>query len=613
MADYFIEQNIAFIVLNNPPVNVLSIKVRINILKHFEAASSDDSVKAIVFRSKGKHFCAGADISEFKTGLVFENFIAFIFNDIEQCSKPVFALVHGNAFGGGFELALACHYRIAAENAFFALPEVKLGILPAAGGSQRLPRLIGLWHAADLILSGRSISAAEALSKGVIDHLVPLPENSENFEISLQRSCIEFVKARLNQFSDKRRICNLPFEPLNSFFYKQIEQSVLKKSKGMDAPLKIFSLLKKSVGLDFKNGQKLEQKTLGELINGTQTKALQHLFFAERALFKFPSASNPLLLPINSIGVIGAGTMGTGIAINFLEAHFSVVLVEQNEKQLQKGVELIKTHFQRKEKMKKMASAMVKKKIALLKGSTDSNDLSSVDLVIEAVFEDLKLKMDILSNLDKICKKDALLCTNTSTLDIDKIAEATSRKDKVMGMHFFAPANVMKLLEAVKGAATSEKTVLNVMNIAKRIKKTPVLVGNCFGFVANRMLLAYMSQAFQLLNEGCLPSEIDKALEDFGFVMGPLKVCDLSGIDIINHIKKSYLNSFPDTKEKHLEIFTVSDKLFELKRLGVKSGRGFYKYKKGSPKGEEDAEMKKILAENSGKRGGKKSKKRRNR
>uniref|UniRef100_A0A6A7G8Y7 Peroxisomal bifunctional enzyme n=2 Tax=Hirondellea gigas TaxID=1518452 RepID=A0A6A7G8Y7_9CRUS len=602
MTSYKTIKDVAVITIENPPVNALSLAVREGILDGLSRASKDDTVCAIVIIGGGRTFPAGADISEFANGKAFTKPLPQIIEKIESTQKPIVCAIHGTAFGGGLEVALGCHYRIASTRSKVGLPEVNLGILPGAGGTQRLPRLIGVWLAAEMICSGKPIEAVDADAKGILDDLVEISslESVQTEYDKLLDAAITLALRVKNHSLEGKRVSQLKVEPVSDFFYEQLALQISKNARGMNAPLQALKAVKASAMFPFKEGMQREQQILGRLFVSSQAKALQHIFFAERQTMKIPGIDMKKGVPIKFVGVIGAGMMGSGIAINFIKKGIPVVLIDAEQEFLDRGVKAIEDYFKGRVKKGKTTRFLADRSLGYLRPSLHYEDLSNVDLVIEAVFENLDVKKSVLKHLDEICKPQTILCTNTSTLDIDQIASATNRPDRVIGTHFFSPANVMRLMENVAGSKTSERTIASVMQISKTISKIPVLVGNCFGFIGNRMLFPYNNQANALLQEGAFPHDVDKVLYDFGFPMGLFQMSDLAGNDIGLHIRKAQGIVDPSQRDPNERyVSTTADKLCEMKRFGVKSSKGWYSYAKGSRKGRPDKEVMDLIVENS--------------
>jgi 3-hydroxyacyl-CoA dehydrogenase len=551
------EGEVLILTVDNPPVNALSWHVRNGIGEEIGKAVVDDSVKAIVLICAGHTFIAGADISEMgnpniPSGLSFLE----VFDTFEYSRKPIIAAIHGTALGGGFELALVCHYRIAVPSAQLGLPEVKLGLIPGAGGTQRLPRIVGIEQAAIMVSLGEPVSAVEGHARGLIDRLAG--------ETSLREDAIAF--ARECTAVGPRSTRNLPVTgDLASIEKLRAENA--RKWRGFEAPYVALKCVEFAAGVeDPEDGLRFEREEFVRLREGAQTKSQRHMFFAERQAAKIDGLPKDTpLRDIRHVGVIGAGTMGGGIAMNFLQRGIPVTLVEQAQDNLDRGVGVIRRNYEASAAKGRFSAEQVEQIMGLLSPSLNLEDLADCDLVIEAVYEAMDVKQEVFAKLDRICKPGAILTTNTSYLDVNEIASATSRPQDVLGMHFFAPANVMKLLEVVRGDKTSDDALATVMALAKRIGKIAVVAGVCHGFIGNRMLAQRQQAALQLLLEGASPEQIDRAHFAFGMPMGPFQMSDLAGLDVGWHRDPS-------------RIETIRDALCAAGRLGQKNGKGFYDY-----------------------------------
>ena len=542
---------------NNPPVNALSADVRIGLAEAIGHAARDELVKSVVIIAEGRTFFAGADITEFGKPLR-EPGLAAVCDAIEKSTKPIVAAIHGTALGGGLEVALACHYRIAVPSALFGFPEVKLGILPGAGGTQRLPRVVGVAAALQMIVSGDSIRADKASAIGLIDHIAGetnLKADAISFAQDVIGMSIPISSARQDKISEADRKV-----------IEQFRQDNARRFEGFEAPEACVQAVAAAIRLPYDKGRELERDLFAKLVSSTQSAALRHVFFAERAAAKIDDvpADTPLI-PIARVGVLGAGTMGGGIAMNFLSAGIPITLLEREQAALDRGVGIIRKNYEATAKKGRMKAEQVESAMALLKPTLSYDDLTDCDLVIEAVFELMEIKKEVFKRLDGTVKQGAILATNTSFLNVDEIAAVTSRPQDVIGLHFFSPANVMKLLEIVRGARTSKAVLATAMAMAKRIKKVAVVAGVCHGFIGNRMLEPRQTQADALVLEGAKPAEVDQVLLDFGFPMGPFQMLDLAGLDLGWEPEKSRRN-------------TVREILCELGRRGQKTGKGYYDY-----------------------------------
>ncbi|GAB6194528.1 3-hydroxyacyl-CoA dehydrogenase NAD-binding domain-containing protein [Desulfocastanea catecholica] len=563
---YVITDKIGIITLNNPPVNALSQPLRLGVMQAIQNAQHDAS-KAIIILCEGRTFIAGADITEFgKPPLA--PLLPDVFAVIEESVKPVIAAIHGTALGGGFEMALACHYRCALRSAEVGFPEVKLGLLPGAGGTQRTPRLAGVEAALALMTTGNSITASQALELGLIDHIIDsdLYEGAKAYANALIEKNMQVRRAR-DISINKASVSVSTFENYRS--------KLAKTFRGQMAPQHIVTCVEASVNMPIEEGLKKERELFLECRNSTQSAALQHMFFAERQAGKIKGLSKDTpIKEIKAAAIIGGGTMGCGIAMCFANVGIPIMLLEVNEEALQHGKDIITKNYSLTVKKGKMSEKTALERQALIQGTTNYNDLKKVDIVIEAVFENLEIKKNVFEKLDTICEPGTILATNTSYLDVNVIAEATKRPQDVIGLHFFSPANVMKLLEIVRAERTSDEVLATSMALAKKIRKTPVLAKVCYGFIGNRMLRHYFREVQMCLIEGAKPEQIDNAMENFGMAMGPLAVNDLAGLDIGYKARQAL-----SVEEKgDPRSYRIPDILVEMGRLGQKSGAGWYKY-----------------------------------
>ena len=552
--------------VNNPPVNALSWHVRQGISDGIEQGLKDDGVKAIVIRCEGQTFIAGADITEFGKPPQGPDFNA-VLNTIETATKPVVAAIHGTALGGGLETTLVCHYRIAVPSAKLGVPEVKLGLLPGAGGTQRLPRLVGIEQAAVMTSLGEPISAQKALDTGLIDKLAG--------EDSLAADAVAFARECVAK--GPRHTRDLPVKGDIAIIAK-LEAENARKWKGFEAPYaNLRCVAAAAENPNIEDGLKFERAEFVKLMSGSQSAAQRHMFFAERQAAKIDGLPKDIALrAIKKVGVIGAGTMGGGISMNFLAKGIPVTIVEMVQENLDRGVGVIRKNYEASAAKGRFTTEQVEGMMGLLTPTLSLEDLADCDLVIEAVYESMDVKKDVFGKLDKICKAGAILASNTSYLDVDEIAASTSRPQDVVGMHFFSPANVMKLLEVVRGEKTADDVLATAMAIGKKIGKVAVVAGVCHGFIGNRMLSQRQQPAMQLLLEGATPAQIDKVHTDFGMPMGPFQMSDLAGLDIGWHRDPS-------------RVETIRDALCAAGRFGQKNGKGFYDYdakRVGSPSSE---------------------------
>ncbi|XP_070770894.1 peroxisomal bifunctional enzyme [Enoplosus armatus] len=580
MAQYTrVSGSIALITLQNPPVNALSAAVRQGIVDMVERALKDTKVKSVVICGQNGVFCAGADIKEFGTNMSGPPLIPMI-HSIESSNKPVVAAIEGSALGGGLELALACHYRIAHSKARLGLPEVNLGLLPAAGGTQRLPRLIGVPAALELITTGRHVTAAEALQLGIVDQVT---------DHSTVDAAVKFALSVEGQSLDARRISTYPCPRTSDLdaLFERVMQKVRQSAHGAIAPVACVQAVQAAATLPYTQGMEREGELMATLFTSGQARALQYCFFAQRAVSRWsmPSGarwdtSKPR--PVHKAAVIGLGTMGRGITVALAKTGLSVVAVETQEKQLLEAKQAISGMLERGAKRRGVAPALDR-----ISYSQNIQAVADVDLVIEAVFEDMALKTMVFQQLSAVCKPGTFLCTNTSALDVDHLASQIRNPELMVGMHFFAPAHVMKLLEVVHGPQSSPQAVATAMQLGKKMGKVSVAVGNCRGFVGNRMLKPYIEQAFFLLEEGATPELVDRALEDFGFAMGVFRMSDLSGLDVGWRVRKGDglvepgMASGQSARIRQGRRYSpLGDLLCEQGRFGQKTGRGWYQYDK---------------------------------
>ena len=573
-AEYKVHGSVAVITMANPPVNGLGLATRQGIVDGLGRANADAAVTSIVITGAGGAFSGGADIKEFGTdkSLQEPNLLSVI-AAIENSAKPVVAAMHSVAMGGGLELALGCHYRIAAPGCSIALPEVKLGLIPGAGGTQRLPRVIGVEAALNLIVSGEPVKSemiAGVPGQKLFDKMAASAE-------SLAAEALEFAQS----VADARPlplVRNLPCKHPEGDAYFQFARNMVKgMAKNFPAPAKCVDAVEAATKKKFAEGMLVEREIFINLMWTPESRALRHLFMAERAASKIPDvASDTPKRDIKLVGVIGAGTMGGGISMNFLNAGIPVKILEMKQEALDRGVATIKKNYEAQVKKGKLKQDKYEQRMALLSTTLSYDDLKDCDLIIEAVFEEMGVKEAVFKQLDAVAKPGAILASNTSTLDVDKIAAFTKRPQDVVGMHFFSPANVMKLLEVVRGKETAKDVLATVMAIGKKIKKTSVVSGVCDGFIGNRMIEQYSRQAGFLLDEGCTPQQVDKAIEKFGFAMGPFRMGDLAGNDIGWAIRKRRAVERADMKYSR-----TADKLCELGRFGQKTGAGWYDYQAG--------------------------------
>ena len=573
-AQYQVHGDIAVITLSNPPVNGLGIATRLGIADGLSRANADTAVKAIVLTGAGKAFSGGADIKEFGSPKALQepNLLSVILA-LEHSAKPVVAAIHSVCMGGGLELALGCHYRIAAPGCNVALPEVKLGLIPGAGGTQRLPRVLGVEVALNMIVSGEPVKSdmlAMIPGQKLFDKMASSAETLADEALALARSLADARPLPL--------VRNLPCKHPQGDAYFQFARNMVKgMAKNFPAPPKCVDAVEAATKQKFDIGMATERDIFLNLMLTSESRALRHIFMAERAASKIPDVpSDTPQRAVKSVAVIGAGTMGGGIAMNFLNAGLPVVMLEMKQEALDRGVATIRKNYEAQVKKGKLKADKYEQRMALLQTTLSYDDLSSADLVIEAVFEEIGVKETVFKQLDRVMKPGAILASNTSTLDVDKIASFTSRPQDVVGLHFFSPANVMKLLEVVRGAKTAKDVLATVMALAKTIRKTAVVSGVCDGFIGNRMIEQYGRQGGFLLDEGCTPEQVDRAIEKFGFAMGPFRMGDLAGNDIGWAIRKRRAQERPGMKYSK-----TADLLCEKGRFGQKTGAGWYDYVAG--------------------------------
>lgn len=584
--------DVAVITINNPPVNALSPGVPEGIAAAIATIGQDEEIKAAVLIGSGQTFIAGADIKEFgkitsgqrRDGI---NFLDLLLS-IEDCPKPVIAAIHGTAFGGGLETAMACHYRVAVPAAQVGQPEVNLGIIPGAAGTQRLPRLAGVATGVEMCAFGAPVRAKAALASGILDRVIDgdLLEGAKAFARELIASGVTPPKTR--DRNDK-----LGDEASNAPIFAAAREQARKTKRGMMAPLAAIDAVEAATKLPFDEGSKKERELFQQCLFSDQSKAMIHVFFGEREVGKIPGIpKDTKQYEIRRAAVIGAGTMGGGIAMNYANAGIPVLLKEVDQAVLDRGLATISRNYANSVKKGRFSQAVMDERMRLIKPTLTWDGFEEADIVVEAVFEGMALKKEIFGQLDKVCKRDAILASNTSTLNIDEIASATSRPEMVIGHHFFSPANVMRLLEIVRGKATSPEVIATSLSLARRLKKVGVLVGNCRGFVGNRMLEPYSREAQFLVEEGAEPQAVDRAIYDFGLAMGPLAMGDLAGLDVSWRIRNEY---------KHLEKPgvrrpLVADRLCEMGRYGQKTGAGWYRYDENR-RPNRDAEVAKLIEE----------------
>ncbi len=567
---YALRGAVAVITMNNPPVNGLGFDLRRDIVEGLTRAEADGNVKAVVLIGSARAFSGGADIREFGSPRASaEPDLNTVIRMLEGANKPVVAAIGGACMGGGLELALGCHYRVAVKGAQIALPEVKLGLMPGAGGTQRLPRLIGAEAALNMIVSGNSVPSEQLKDGALFDEL---------FERDLLPGAIAFADKVASEKRPLKRVRDLKVSLANADgFFQFARNTVRAAAKNFPAPLKCVDAVAAAVAMPYEEGARFERESFLQLMQTSQSRALRHAFFGERAAAKIPDVPEDTpLRKIEKMAVVGAGTMGGGITMNFLSAGIPVALLEMNPEALDRGLATIRRNYEASARKGRLKAQQVEERMALLEPTLSYDDLKDADMVIEAVFEDIAVKEAVFRQLDEVMKSGAILASNTSTLDVNKIADFTRRPQDVLGTHFFSPANVMKLLEVVRGGKTAKDVLATVMSLAKKIRKTAVVSGVCDGFIGNRMVEQYLRQALFLLEEGAAPSQVDRAMESWGMAMGPFRMSDLAGNDIGWAIRKRRYRERPNFKYSK-----IADRLCEQGRFGQKTGLGWYRYEAG--------------------------------
>jgi 3-hydroxyacyl-CoA dehydrogenase len=585
-AQYSVRDGIAVITLNNPPVNGLGHALRTGIMDGMNKAAADPAVKAVVFIGSAKAFSGGADIREFNTPKSFATPSLPEINEAQDAmQKPLVAAIGGFAMGGGLELALGCHYRVAAPRASLALPEVKLGILPGSGGTQRLPRLLPVADAIKMMTTGDPVPAERGKELGLVDEIVTG---------DLLEGAVAYAKKLVAEGKGPRRVRDQKarFDGDTKLFFEGVRAEVGKASKGYPAPLEIVACVEAAVTKPFDEGRKFERSRFEHLVNTTESKALRHMFFAERQTSRIPDVPEDTpTRHIKKAAVIGAGTMGGGITMSFVNAGIPVTIIETAKEALDRGLATIKKNYASTVTKGRLKQEDMDKRVGLITPSLRLEDAAMADIVIEAVFERMDVKQDIFRKLDGLMKPGAILATNTSTLDVDEIAAATKRPQEVIGTHFFSPANVMRLLEVVRGKHTAKDVLATTMKLGKTLKKVPVVSGVCDGFIGNRMIEKYGQQSLFLLDEGASPQQVDAAAQKWGLAMGPFTMGDMAGLDIGWEIRKRRYQERPN-----FVYSKVGDRICEQSRYGQKTGKGWYLYEAGNRKPIPDPEVDKIVA-----------------
>jgi 3-hydroxyacyl-CoA dehydrogenase len=578
---YSVRDGVAVIGMNNPPVNGLGSVLRPGIMDGIRKAGADPAVKAVVIIGSAKAFSGGADIREFNTPKMgVPPSLQEINEAQDDCAKPMIAAIGGFALGGGLELALACHYRVALPKSLLGLPEVKLGLLPGSGGTQRLPRVVGAAEAIQMMTTGNAVPAERALGLGLVDEIV---------QGDLLEGAIAFAK---RQTGPKRiRDLAVKVEGDPGTFFEKARAQVGKVSRGFPAPLEIVACVEAAATMPFDEGRQFERARFAALVEGSESKALRHMFFAERQTTKIPDVPEDTpTRPVKSAAVVGAGTMGGGIAMNFANAGIPVSMMDVTQDAVDRGFRKIRDNYAATVLKGRLKQEEMDRRISLIRTTTKLEDAKDADIVIEAVFERMDVKQDIFRKLDAIMKPGAILATNTSTLDVNAIAAVTQRPQDVIGTHFFSPANVMRLLEVVRGAKTAKDVLATTMKLGKTIRKVPVVSGVCDGFIGNRMVEKYGQQSLFLIDEGCSPQQVDAAARKWGMAMGPLEMGDMAGLDIGWEIRKRRYVERPN-----FVYSKVGDRIAELGRYGQKTGKGWYRYEPPSRTPIPDPEVEEII------------------
>ncbi len=578
--------SVGVITITNPPVNALGIPVRKGVFACLERGEEDADVKALVLIGAGRCFSAGADIREFDRPPE-SPILRDVIEKARDCSKPVIAAIHNTALGGGLELALGCDYRIGAPSARVGLPEVKLGLMPGAGGTQRLPRLIGVGPALRIILGGEHVPADEALALGILDEVV---------EGDLADGAVAYAERLVAEGRPAHRTRDMEARPPKApdalDMFDRARKGMERRARGLIAPYLCIDSIENALRLPFDEAMRKEREFFVRCRESDQSKAQRHVFFAERQAAKVPDVpADTAAAPINTAAVIGCGTMGAGIAMTFASAGIPVRVLEASREALDAGLGVVRKTYAASVSRGRVSEADMEARMGLITGTLDHADIRDADIVIEAVFEDMDLKKEVFRTLDRVCKADAILATNTSTLDVNEIAAATAPPEEVLGTHFFSPANVMRLMENVRGEKTSKETIAAVMRLSRTLGKVGVLVGVCDGFVGNRMYHAYTREANFLLEEGALPRQVDKVIYDFGFPMGPFATGDLAGLDVGWRIRQRRAK----TRAREERYSPIADRICQMGRFGQKTGAGWYRYEKGGRTPIPDPEIEKLI------------------
>ncbi len=583
---YSVQDGIAVIAMNNPPVNGLGSVLRPGIMAGLDKAAADPAVRALVIIGTTKAFSGGADIREFNTPKSTMSPTMFEIMEVQdRFPKPIVAAIGGFALGGGLELTLACHYRVALPKSQLGLPEVKLGLLPGAGGTQRLPRVVGAAEALKMMTTGNPVTAEKAKDLGLVDEVV---------QGDLLEGAVAFARRLVAEGKGPRRVRDLSVRVDGDpkAFFEAARADVGKAARGFPAPLQILGCVEAAVNLPFDEGRKEERRRFQILVDGTESKALRHMFFAERQTAKIPDIPDDTpARRIESAAMVGAGTMGGGITMSFVNAGIPVTLIETSREALDRGINTIRKNFAATVSKGRLRQEDMDKRMAMITPALDLAAAKDADIVIEAVFEKMDIKKDLFAKLDALMKPGAILATNTSTLDIDVIAQSTKRPQEVIGTHFFSPANVMRLLEVVRGKATAKDVLATTMALGKKLKKVPVVSGVCDGFIGNRMMEKYGLQAWYLLDEGATPQQVDSAMKKFGLAMGPFTMYDMAGLDVGYAVRQRRVAERPDYAYSK-----IVDRVCEAGRLGQKTGKGWYRYEAGDRTPRPDPEFDALLA-----------------
>ncbi len=586
LVNYAVEGSVAVITVDNPPVNALSIGVPRGIVEGLARGNADDAVAAFVLQGAGRGFIAGADIREFgKPHPPGEPSALDTIDALEASHKPVVAAIHGNALGGGLEVAMGCHYRVAVADANLGQPEIKLGFPPGAGGTQRLPRLVGMQKAIDMVIGGAPIKASEGHALGLIDAII---------EDDLVAGAVAFAERMVAERTSHQIVGDRPVTLEDPALFEQTRSAIARRARGRRAPYACLECLEAAAALPFRAGLAREREIFEACVASEESAAMRHVFFAERQANKIPGLAKDVRpRAIERAAVVGAGTMGVGISMNFANAGIPVTLIDNDQAALDRGLATVERNYAATVSKGRLAEAEMTRRLGLITGSLELAAAGNADMVVEAVFEDMPLKKEMFRKLDGLCKADAIIASNTSYLDVDALVAETGRTGSVLGMHFFSPANVMRLLEIVRTETCSDETLATVMALAKRMRKVGVVSGVCHGFIGNRMLEGYLREAAFLIEEGALPHDVDRVMTEFGMAMGPFAVSDLAGLDI-GWRKRKAAAATRDPNERYA---IVADRLCEQGRFGQKTQAGYYRYEEGSRRPERDEAVESLIVE----------------